>query len=85
MLGLVSMTVLVVATTVLIHASWGPPPLVALLIVSAVVAAMGISMVVASVARTPQQAGGLNAIVALSLAAIGGVFIPLSQAPATWP
>jgi ABC-type multidrug transport system permease subunit len=33
------------------------------------------------VARTPSQAGALNAVVALSLAAIGGVFIPLSQAP----
>jgi ABC-2 type transport system permease protein len=80
-LGLVSMTVLIVATTVLVHASWGSPPLVAILVLSAVIAAMGISTVVATLARTPQQAGGLNAIVALSLAAIGGVFIPLSQAP----
>lgn len=80
-LGLVSMTVLVVATTLLTGADWGPPPLVGLLVVAAVVAAMGISMIVATLARTPQQAGGLNAIVALSLAAIGGVFIPLSQAP----
>ncbi len=81
-LGLVSMSVLVLATTVLVHASWGSPPLVAALVLSAVIAAMGISTVVATLARTPQQAGGLNAIVALSLAAIGGVFIPLSQAPA---
>lgn len=81
-LGLVSMSVLVVATTFFVHASWGSPPLVAILVVGAVVAAMGISTVDATVARTPQQAGGLNAIVALSLAAIGGVFIPLSQAPA---
>lgn len=80
-LGLVSMGVLVVATTVLVHASWGSPPLVAILVLAAVTAAMGISTVVATLARTPQQAGGLNAIVALSLAAIGGVFIPLSQAP----
>ena len=80
-LGLVSMAVLVVATTVLVHATWGSPPLVAILVLSAVIAAMGISTVVATLARTPQQAGGLNAIVALSLAAIGGVFIPLSQAP----
>ncbi len=42
---------------------------------------MGISALVATLARTPQQAGGLNAIVAISMAAIGGVFIPLSQAP----
>jgi ABC-2 type transport system permease protein len=80
-LGIVSMSVLVIATTLLQGANWGPPPLVGLLIVAAVIAAMGISTVVSSVARTLQQAGGLNAIVAFSLAAIGGVFIPLSQAP----
>jgi ABC-2 type transport system permease protein len=80
-LGLISMTVLVAATTLLQGANWGPPPLVALLVVAAVIAAMGISMVVSSLARTAQQAGGLNAIVAFSLAAIGGVFVPLAQAP----
>lgn len=80
-LGLVSMTVLIVATTVLQGADWGPPPLVALLAVAAVVAAMGISMVASSVAKSTQQAGGLNAVVAFSLAAVGGVFIPLAQAP----
>jgi linearmycin/streptolysin S transport system permease protein len=80
-LGLVSMTVLVVATTLLVGATWGPAWLVAILVIAAVTAAMGISAAVASISRTPQQAGGLNAIVALSMAAIGGVFIPLSQAP----
>jgi ABC-2 type transport system permease protein len=80
-LGLTSMVVLWLATTFLQGANWGPPPLVALLVVAAVSAAMGISTLVASVARTPQQAGGLNAIVALSMSAIGGVFIPISQAP----
>ncbi len=80
-LGLVSMTVLWVATTFLVHASWGSPPLVAALIVAAVIAAMGVSTLVATIAKTARQAGALNAIVALSLAAIGGVFIPLSQAP----
>jgi len=80
-LGLFAMTILVVATTLIGHASWGPPPLVALLVVSAVVAAIGISTLVATLARTVEQAGGLNAIVALCMAAVGGVFIPLSQAP----
>jgi ABC-2 type transport system permease protein len=80
-LGLVAMTVLVVATTLLQGADWGPPALLIPLILAAVAAAMGISTLVSSIARTPQQAGGLNAIVALSLAAIGGVFIPVSQAP----
>jgi ABC-2 type transport system permease protein len=80
-LGLVAMSVLAVATTLLQGADWGAPALLIPLILAAVTAAMGISMAVSSVARTPQQAGGLNAIVALSLAAIGGVFIPVSQAP----
>jgi linearmycin/streptolysin S transport system permease protein len=80
-LGFVSMSVLLVATTILVGANWGPPALVLLLICAAVIAAMGISMVVATLARTVSQAGSLNAIVALSLSAVGGVFIPLSQAP----
>ncbi len=80
-LGALAMTVLVLATTLVGHATWGPPPLVALLIGAAVIAATGISALVATLARTVEQAGGLNAIVALCMAAVGGVFIPLSQAP----
>jgi ABC-2 type transport system permease protein len=82
-LGLVAMTVLWAVTTFLVGASWGTPALVALLIVCAVIAATGLSMLVATLARTPQQAGALIAMIALSMAAIGGVFLPLSQAPAT--
>jgi ABC-2 type transport system permease protein len=82
-LGLVAMSVLAIASTLLVHASWGQPILVAVMITSAVVAATGVSMVVATLARTPQQAGALIAMVALSMAAIGGVFLPLSQAPAS--
>jgi linearmycin/streptolysin S transport system permease protein len=82
-LGLVAMTVLVIGSTVLAHATWGSPLLVTLLLFAGVVAASGISMLVSTIAHTPQQAGILNSIVALSLAAIGGVFLPLSQAPQT--
>ncbi|MEW5992407.1 MAG: ABC transporter permease [Chloroflexota bacterium] len=80
-LGLVAMAVMVLATTALQGADWGPPTLLVPLIVAAVIAATGISTLVSSIARTLQQAGGLNAIVALCLSAIGGVFIPVSQAP----
>jgi ABC-2 type transport system permease protein len=82
-LGLTAMSCLWVATTILVHASWGPPIMVGVLIVSAVTAAAGLSLLVSTLARTPQQAGALISMVALSMAAIGGVFIPLSQAPAT--
>ena len=80
-LGLVAMTTMVIATTFLVHASWGPPVLLAALLIAAVIAATGVSTLVSTLAKTAEQAGGLNAVVALSLAAIGGVFIPLSQAP----
>lgn len=80
-MGLVSMTTLMVATNLLRGAYWGPPLPVALLIGGATFAAMGLALVVATVARTAEQASGLNAIVAISMAAIGGVFIPLAQAP----
>lgn len=82
-LGAVAMTTIAVATTLIVGASWGPPLAVAALIAGGVIAATGVSMVVAAVARTPQQAGSVNSMVALSLAAVGGVFLPLSQAPAT--
>lgn len=80
-LGVVSMTVLVVATTALLGAQWGPPALVAPLVLAAVVSAMGISILVCTLARTEEQAGGWNAMVAITLAILGGSMIPLSQAP----
>ena len=80
-MGLVSMTTLMIATTILRGAYWGPPLPVALLIVGAAFSAMGLSLLIATLARTAEQAGSLNAIVAISMSAIGGVFIPLSQAP----
>ena len=80
-LGLVSMTTLVVATTLLLGAAWGPPLFVAALGVSAVVAAMGLSILVCTLARSEDQAGGWNAILAITLAVLGGAMVPLTQAP----
>ena len=80
-LGIVAMSTMVVATTLLVHASWGPPALVAILILAAVFAVTGISTLISTLTKTVEQASGLSAIVAICLAAIGGVFIPLSQSP----
>lgn len=80
-LGLGATAVLVVASTVLLGASWGNPVGVALLALAAVIAASGITALVTTLARTEQQADGLNSIVAVSLAVLGGTFIPLSTAP----
>lgn len=80
-LGLLATTVLVVASTLVLGASWGDPLGVGALVLTAVIAATGITALVTTLARTEAQADGLNSIVAVSLAVLGGTFIPLSQAP----
>ena len=80
-LGVVSMAVLVVATTVLFGASWGNPLGVAVLVVAAVLAAMGIMALVATAARTAEQAGNWQSVVAVILGLLGGTFFPVSKAP----
>jgi ABC-2 type transport system permease protein len=79
LLGLVSMTVLVVATSVLLGADWGDPFGVALLVLSGVLAATGVTAVVASLSRTADQAGNAQAVIAVVLGMLGGAFFPISQ------
>ena len=75
-LGIVSTTVLIVASTVLLGATWGDPLGVGLLVVAGVVSAVGIMAVVAAFARTPEGAGNLQAVIAVGLGMLGGVFFP---------
>jgi ABC-2 type transport system permease protein len=77
-LGVVAMTVLIVATTLLMDASWGSPLGVALLVVSGVLAAIGIMGLVASIAKTPEGAENLGAIIAVVLGMLGGTFFPIA-------
>jgi ABC-2 type transport system permease protein len=80
-LGIVAMVVLVVASTLLLGAEWGDPIGVAFLVLGAVIAAMGITALITTLARTEEQAGGWNAIVAVTMAILGGAFFDLSQGP----
>lgn len=77
----VAMAILVVATTQLIGAAWGPPAGVALLILGAVTAAIGIAMLVTSFVKTADGASAAGSAVAITLAILGGSFTPISQAP----
>lgn len=79
--GLLAMAVLVVATTLLIGAVWGPPLGVVLLVVGAVTAAIGISTFVISFARSAEAAGAASSAVAITLGVLGGTFTPTAQAP----
>lgn len=80
-LCVVSMTIIVLATTLLLGAHWGDPLAVAALVIAISLAASGIALLVVGFARTEEQAGGVMAIIALTLAVLGGSFFPMSQAP----
>jgi ABC-2 type transport system permease protein len=78
--GLVSMVALILASTVFLDADWGPPLGVTLLVLFGVAAAVGLTALVATLAKTPQQAAGYASLVAVVLGLFGGTFFPISQA-----
>ncbi len=77
LLGVVSMGVLIVATTFLMEANWGAPLGVAILVVAGVLSAVGIMGLVAAFAKTPEGAGNLGSIIAVILGMLGGTFFPV--------
>jgi ABC-2 type transport system permease protein len=79
LLGLVSMAALMTATALIMGIAWGDPVGVGLVVLGGVLAATGVTALVASLARTMEQAGGWNAIVAVTLALLGGSMFPISQ------
>lgn len=79
-IGVLSMTVLIVASSLLMGARWGHPAGVGLLVLAGVLAATGAMAVVAALAKTADQAGGWQAVVAIVLGALGGAFFPVAQA-----
>jgi len=79
--GVASLVVLIVATTLMLGADWGPPPGVALIVVSAVISAIGITTLVTSFMKTADGAGAANSAVAMTLGILGGTFSPTAQAP----
>jgi ABC-2 type transport system permease protein len=80
LVGLVSTTLLVLASTWLLDAQWGDPLGVALLVLGGVLAAVGVTALVATLAKTTAQAGAYVSIVAVVGGLMGGTFFPISQA-----
>ncbi|MFF3444689.1 ABC transporter permease [Streptosporangium sp. NPDC002721] len=79
LVGVVSMTILVVVTTLVLGARWGDPLGVAALVVSGVLAATGLMAALATFARTAEQASNWQSVVAMVLGIFGGVFFPTAQ------
>lgn len=78
-LGVISMTVLIVATHYLMDAKWGPPLGVALLVATGVLAATAIMGLIAAMATSADGAANLGAIIAVILGMLGGTFFPIGQ------
>lgn len=81
MLGMISLLVMNVATSLMLGASWGPTTGVLLLGAGAIFAFMGVSAIGASFARTEEAAQGFVGIVMSLFALLGGNFIPINGAP----
>lgn len=77
-LGIIAMFVLVIASTLIMGADWGNLFAVAVIIVATVIAAAGLMAFVGGLARTAEQAGNLQSIVALTMAMLGGTFVPIA-------
>lgn len=80
-IGLTTMVVLVLATTLFVGAEWGDPIAVGALILAGVTVAISLSVLVSAAARTSEQAGAYATIAAMVLGLLGGVFFPISDAP----
>ena len=78
-LGLASLAVLIVAGRFILGAVWGNPAGVAMLVVAAVLAAVGISALTTGLSKTPEAAGNMQGIVGTVLGLLGGVFFPIGD------
>lgn len=79
--GMASLTVMFVTFGLLLDVDWGDPLTIAVLSVATVLAVMGLTSVVQSLARTQEQADAYSNILGIALALIGGSFFPLFQLP----
>lgn len=77
-LGCCSLTALMVASTFLMGADWGPPVGAALLVISAIIAVTGIMWVAGSGSSNAEAANTTQGIVAVVLAMLGGAFVPIT-------
>src|SRR5690606_1901753 len=78
-LGWLTLTTLVVATQLILDASWGPTLGVAALVGTSVIAATGIVAAISAVAKRVEQAEALLSVVAIGLGMLGGAFFPLGD------
>lgn len=80
-LGLVQMSVMVAATSLLFGTQWGNPLPVAALVGTSVLMAIGLTAFFMSLAENAEQGQGMANIVIFLLAVVGGQFLPPQGLP----
>ncbi|MCS7484754.1 ABC transporter permease [Umezawaea endophytica] len=75
--ALVQGVFIIAGTSLLFGVRWGDPPAAAALTLAFALVAGGAGMLLGSLFRTEQQAGGFGVLTALGLAALGGCMVPL--------
>ncbi|MGZ4482485.1 MAG: ABC transporter permease [Gaiellales bacterium] len=81
-LGMAGLVTMWAVTSLGFGARWGDPAGVLAVMAATVLAVGGVSMLVASLARSDQQADAYTSIVTFSFALLGGNFVGPGQAPA---
>ncbi len=79
--GVAQMLILVVASTLLFRLSWGDPLGVLVLVLAAVVGAVGWGMLITAVGRTMGQVSSIGAAIMLTFGVLGGSFISVDSMP----
>ena len=79
--GAISLGTVAVATSLVFHADWGPPPMVGALVLALSLTLVGLTALVITVARTERQADGIAAMLTFGLVLLGGNVIFISSAP----
>jgi ABC-2 type transport system permease protein len=79
--GVAQMLILVLASALLFQLSWGDPVGVLVLVLAAVVGAVGWGMLITALGRTPGQVGTVGAAITLTFGILGGSFITMSNMP----
>ena len=74
MMGLAQITILIVASALLLGLRWGDPVAVALLLITTVTAATGWGMLLAAFSRTPGQVSSIGMAMTLLFGLVGGSF-----------
>ena len=79
--GVAQMLILILASAVLFQLSWGDSLGVLVLVLAAVVGAVGWGMLITALTKTPGQVGAVGSAITLTFGILGGSFISMDNMP----